>query len=94
MQFANKFWFRPKKVEKRVRELGFKGNPYRFFYGDVKEMEGMRVKVISEPMEHSDDIPSRVLPYHHHLAQKYGTNTQTVMGAVPRPTLDAIHLPQ
>ena len=80
MKVVNRFWIRPKKVEKRVRELGFRGNPYRFFYGDAKEMEKMRVEAISKPLEQlSDDIPSRVLPYHHHLVQKYGMNAQTLM---------------
>ncbi|KAL8156862.1 cytochrome P450 72A397-like [Apium graveolens] len=87
IKLANKFWVRPKKVEKRLRELGFMGNPYRFFYGDAKEMEEMRLKVISEPMEHSDDISSRVLPYHHHLAQKYGKQFFIWIGTKPRLTI-------
>ncbi|WOH06832.1 hypothetical protein DCAR_0626261 [Daucus carota subsp. sativus] len=73
IKLAKKFWLRPKKVEKRLREIGFKGNSYRFFYGDAKEMEQMRIRVLSKPIDlSSDDIASRVLPYHHYLAQKYG----------------------
>lgn len=30
-------WFVPKKLEKKLREQGFKGNSYRLLVGDVKE---------------------------------------------------------
>ena len=69
---ANKYWFRPKQLEKRLRDLGFRGNPYRIIFGDIKDVEGMRAQVTSEPMELSDDVASRILPYHNHLVQKYG----------------------
>ncbi|KAF1001430.1 hypothetical protein AG4045_006302, partial [Apium graveolens] len=48
---ANKYWFRPKKMEKRLREIGFKGNPYRIIFGDSKDVDRMRAQVTSKPME-------------------------------------------
>ncbi|XP_063935032.1 cytochrome P450 72A397 [Daucus carota subsp. sativus] len=88
IKLAKKFWLRPKKVEKRLREIGFKGNSYRFFYGDAKEMEQMRIRVLSKPIDlSSDDIASRVLPYHHYLAQKYGKQFFIWIGTKPRLTV-------
>ena len=72
IKLANKYWFRPKQVEKRLRDIGFGGNPYRIIFGDAKDVEGMRAEVTSKPMELSDDVASRILPYHNHLVQKYG----------------------
>lgn len=72
LNFANRFWFRPKRVESYLKEKGFKGNSYRFFYGDMNDLEKMRVEAISKPMQLSDDIAWRILPYHHHTVNKYG----------------------
>ena len=83
IKLANKFWFRPKKVEKRLREIGFKGNPYRFFFGDTIEMERMRIQATSRPMElFSNDIAWRVLPYHHYSANKHGMKIYALTHAI------------
>lgn len=34
---VNWIWFKPKKLEKLLREQGLKGNSYRILYGDTKE---------------------------------------------------------
>ncbi|KAL8110255.1 cytochrome P450 72A15-like isoform X1 [Apium graveolens] len=81
---ANKYWFRPKKMEKRLREIGFKGNPYRIIFGDSKDVDRMRAQVTSKPMELSDDIVFRVLPFHLHLLQKYGKKYFIWFGTKPR----------
>ncbi|XP_017218245.1 cytochrome P450 72A15 [Daucus carota subsp. sativus] len=81
---ANKYWFRPKQLEKRLRDLGFRGNPYRIIFGDIKDVEGMRAQVTSEPMELSDDVASRILPYHNHLVQTYGKKYILWFGVKPR----------
>lgn len=75
IKLANRYWFRPKKIEKRLREQGFRGNPYKFIFGDAKDMEGMRAQATTKPMELSDDVASRILPYYNRMVQKYGMNT-------------------
>ncbi|KAK1352110.1 Cytochrome P450, family 72, subfamily C, polypeptide 1 [Heracleum sosnowskyi] len=72
IKLANRYWFRPKKIEKRLRELGFRGNPYRIIFGDAKDLVAMRGQLTSKPMELSDDITPRILPYQRHMAQKFG----------------------
>ncbi|KAL8116408.1 hypothetical protein AgCh_022778 [Apium graveolens] len=85
IKLANRYWFRPKKIEKRLRELGFGGNPYRIIFGDAKDVDRMRAQVTSKPMEQfSDDIAPRVLPYYHHMVQKYGKKYFIWFGTKPR----------
>lgn len=84
IKLANRYWFRPKKMEKRLRELGFRGNPYRIIFGDAKDVDEMRAQVTSKPMELSDDITYRVLPYYHHMRHKYGKSYFIWFGTKPR----------
>ncbi|KAH7860269.1 hypothetical protein Vadar_011427 [Vaccinium darrowii] len=81
---ANWVWLRPRRIEKCLREQGFKGNPYRIFYGDTKEMKIMGMNAISKPINLSDDIRPRVLPFHHHTIIKYGKKSFTWNGPIPK----------
>ncbi|PKI58935.1 hypothetical protein CRG98_020681 [Punica granatum] len=51
----NWVWLRPKKLERLLREQGFKGNPYKFLYGDLKESAKMIKESKSRPIGLSDD---------------------------------------
>lgn len=84
LEIVKKLWVRPKKLEKRLRELGFNGNSYRFVYGDMKEFGEMRIEAKSKPIKLSDDIRPRVLPFHHHIINKFGNNSFIWFGAKPR----------
>ncbi|KAM0019707.1 putative secologanin synthase [Helianthus debilis subsp. tardiflorus] len=61
----NWLWFKPKKMEKFLRDQGLKGTPYRFMYGDLKEMEQMMSEAKSKPMNLTHDITPRVAPFFH-----------------------------
>ncbi|KAD2393383.1 hypothetical protein E3N88_40360 [Mikania micrantha] len=37
-KISNSLWFKPKKMEKLLKDQGLKGTPYKFMYGDFKEM--------------------------------------------------------
>ena len=76
IKLANTYWFRPKRTEKRLRKLGFRGNQYRIIFGDAKDMWKTRDAATSKPMEPSDKIASRILPYYHNMVQKYGMNNK------------------
>lgn len=65
---ANWVWFRPKQIEKCLRDQGFKGNAYRFLYGDYKEHISAIKEANSKPMDANDnDIAPRVLPFHQYF---------------------------
>ncbi|KAJ0101591.1 hypothetical protein Patl1_04989 [Pistacia atlantica] len=70
----NEVWFRPKKLERYLRQQGLKGRPYRFMYGDIKENAMMLKEAKSKPLIISDDISPVVLPFLHKLVKDYGSN--------------------
>ncbi|KAL8257954.1 hypothetical protein R6Q59_029995 [Mikania micrantha] len=50
-------------MEKWLRDKGLKGSPYKFFFGDSKELEQMTIEARSKPMNLSNDISHRVFPF-------------------------------
>ncbi|CAN4124436.1 unnamed protein product [Withania somnifera] len=80
---VNWVWFRPKKLEKFLKNQGLKGNYYRILYGDTKDFSGMIKEVNSKPMTLSDDIATRLLPFFLHTIKKYGKNSFIWLGPKP-----------
>jgi len=68
----NWLWFKPKRLEKLLREQGFQGNPYKLLVGDSKELLKMRKEALSKPMNLSDDIVPRVSSDIHHSVKTHG----------------------
>jgi len=56
-------WFRPKKLEKYLRKSGLKGNPYKLLYGDLKELTKSVIEAKSKPINFSDDVLQRLIPF-------------------------------
>ncbi|WJX67964.1 hypothetical protein P8452_52381 [Trifolium repens] len=83
-RILNWVWFKPKKLEKLLREQGLKGNSYRFLVGDIKDLLKMRKEATSRPMNLSDDIVPRVYTYIQQSAIKYGKNSFIWFGPTPR----------
>ncbi|KAK1402745.1 Secologanin synthase-like protein [Heracleum sosnowskyi] len=84
LRLYQKLWVRPKKMEEQLRKFGFKGNPYRFLHGDMKDYFAIAQAAISKPINFSHDIGARVLPYEHHIVEKHGKNSFVWFGAKPR----------
>ncbi|CAH1414651.1 unnamed protein product [Lactuca virosa] len=84
-RFFNWVWLKPKKMDKFLREQGLNGNPYKFLYGDMKEMVQMTADAKLKPINLTDDIVPRVMPYLYNSSKTYGKgkNFYTWMG--PRP---------
>ncbi|KEH36885.1 putative 11-oxo-beta-amyrin 30-oxidase [Medicago truncatula] len=80
----NWIWLKPKRLEKLLREQGCNGNSYRLVLGDLKDSYKMGKKAKSKPMELSDDIIPRVIPYIQQLVQIYGKNPFIWSGTTPR----------
>ena len=68
----NCMWLRPKKLEKRLRNLGLNGNSYRLVCGDFKDIAVMLKEANSKPINLSDDIVPRVIPFFIEIIKKYG----------------------
>ncbi|GJX30970.1 cytochrome P450 CYP72A219-like protein [Tanacetum coccineum] len=76
-------WFKPKKIEKFLREQGLNGNSYQFFFGDLKEMVQLTVQAKSKPIGLTDDIVPRVIPFAHKSVTTHGKVCFTWMGHKP-----------
>ncbi|CDP19607.1 unnamed protein product [Coffea canephora] len=79
----NWVWFRPKKLEKLLKEQGFRGNPYKLLHGDFKEMSTLYTEAQSKNLNLSDDIVPRVIPQYLGAVKKYGKNTYLWFGPAP-----------
>ncbi|KAD2393302.1 hypothetical protein E3N88_40279 [Mikania micrantha] len=64
-KISNSLWFEPKKMEKLLKDQGLKGTPYKFMYGDFKEMMQTMREAKSKPMNLTHDIAPRVYPFFH-----------------------------
>lgn len=75
--FAGKFsyslWWKPKLLEKRLKEQGIRGRPYKLLLGDIKEIMKMMTEAWSKPMNLNHQIVSRVDPFTFSTVQQYGT---------------------
>ncbi|XP_048320775.2 cytochrome P450 CYP72A219 [Ziziphus jujuba] len=81
----NWVWFRPKRLERFLRQQGLSGNSYRFLFGDLKESSMMTKEAKSRPMNLSHDITPRVLPHLHQTVKNFGHNSFIWDG--PNPTV-------
>lgn len=70
---VNRLWWRPKKIEKCLKEQGFQGNSYNSIHGDLPEITRLTQLALSKPFSSlSHDIISRIMPFFHQTIQKYG----------------------
>ncbi|XP_031737599.1 secologanin synthase-like [Cucumis sativus] len=78
-RILNWVWFRPKRVEKLLRQQGLAGNSYRFLFGDTKEITAaVRQARTSQPMSFSHHIAPRITPY----AYPTITNTEIIITSI------------
>ncbi|KAM7268058.1 hypothetical protein ACFE04_010224 [Oxalis oulophora] len=74
-------------VEKEYRHEGLRGNRYRLFSGDNKESVRLSIDAISRPIDFTNDIDPRVIPFFHKQLQTYGKNFISWSGPAPRVTI-------
>ncbi|KAL5715549.1 hypothetical protein ACHQM5_017351 [Ranunculus cassubicifolius] len=75
-------WLNPKKIEKIFKQQGIKGSPYKFLYGDLKEIFATSKQ--ATPMELNHKIVPQVMPFYASIAQKSGKLCYTWFGLIPR----------
>ncbi|KAG9459000.1 hypothetical protein H6P81_003508 [Aristolochia fimbriata] len=67
----NDYWWRPKKLERWLKQRGIVGPPYKFLTGNLKENFEMLKEARSKPMELSHRIVPRVFPFIHQTVKHY-----------------------
>ncbi|KAH9617657.1 hypothetical protein KSS87_004722 [Heliosperma pusillum] len=81
---VNWVWFRPKKLEKWLRQQGLAGTSYKFLFGDLKDYASMRSRAMERPMTaFSNDYSQRVDALRHHLTSKLGRDYFVWAGPTP-----------
>ncbi|KAK1416127.1 hypothetical protein QVD17_31915 [Tagetes erecta] len=84
-KLLNWVWLKPKKLEKWLRDEGYKGNSYKFLMGDMIELASIVKEGKSKPMlTVTHDITSYALPFDHHIISKYGDKSFVWLGTTPR----------
>ncbi|GAB2235534.1 hypothetical protein Droror1_Dr00025961 [Drosera rotundifolia] len=79
----NWVWVKPKSLEKKLRQQGLSGNPYRLLYGDTKEIAKMSLEAKSKPIPFSNDHTSRFMPFQYHTIKKHGNHSFMWFGPTP-----------
>ncbi|KAI3698684.1 hypothetical protein L2E82_42415 [Cichorium intybus] len=84
-RFFNWIWLKPKKMDKFLRKQGLNGNPYKFLFGNMKEMVQMTADAKLKPINITDDIVPRIMPFIQNAAKTYGKGKSffTWMGPLP-----------
>ncbi|CAA0815903.1 Cytochrome P450 72A15 [Striga hermonthica] len=84
LKFLNWVWFRPKRLEKILRNQGLHGNSYRFLLGDIKDLISITKHEQPKSIRISDHLTPHILPYYHQIRSKYGDNSFLWFGPFPR----------
>ncbi|KAK9092646.1 hypothetical protein Syun_027557 [Stephania yunnanensis] len=77
-------WWKPRKLEKLLREQGFNGTSHMYMFGDLKQLVSTTKKARSMPIKLSHSIVPRVLPFIHDTIQKQGPMSYIWFGITPR----------
>ncbi|KAF6153884.1 hypothetical protein GIB67_006640 [Kingdonia uniflora] len=65
-------WWKPKSLERYLKTQGIHGPPYKFLYGNGKDIMELTQKVRSKPMGLSHNIGPRADPFVQQSMIKYG----------------------
>ncbi|KAL3502813.1 hypothetical protein ACH5RR_037262 [Cinchona calisaya] len=76
-------WFKPKTLEKCLKQQGFRGNSYKLLFGDIKETVKMTQEAKSKPINFTNEIIPRVLPFIHKTIKTYGEKSYIWAGPMP-----------
>ncbi|XP_076929060.1 cytochrome P450 CYP72A219-like [Bidens hawaiensis] len=90
-KIVNTVWVRPKKLEKLLKNQGFKGNKYKFLFGDMKEVSMMFQQSKSKSkhinIDDGDEVLSHVVAFPRRSLQIHGRNYITWIGWNPRVSI-------
>ncbi|KAF6154090.1 hypothetical protein GIB67_035636 [Kingdonia uniflora] len=77
-------WWKPKSLERYLKTQGIYGPPYKFMYGNMKDMMELCQKVRSKPIGLTHDIMRRVNPLFHQSMIDYGKVFLNWLGTTPQ----------
>nr|XP_027079810.1 cytochrome P450 CYP72A219-like [Coffea arabica] len=77
-------WWKPKIIEKQLKQQGIGGTSYNFLYGDEPVSKKLRIEAWAIPMSLNHEIVPRVDPSLHQIVQAYGKVCLSWTGTRPR----------
>ncbi|KAK3040388.1 hypothetical protein RJ639_026793, partial [Escallonia herrerae] len=77
-------WWKPKRLERHLKQQGIRGTRYKLLFGDMKDLVKQITEAWSSPLDISHHIVSRVDPFTNNIFQKYGKIALCWMGTTPR----------
>ncbi|KAI3698315.1 hypothetical protein L2E82_41772 [Cichorium intybus] len=86
-RFFNWIWLKPKKMDNFLRKQGLNGNPYKFLFGDLKEMVQMTANAKLKPINLTDNIVPRVMPFIYNSVKIHGKGKAFFTWMGPRPVV-------
>ncbi|RVW44087.1 Cytochrome P450 72A15 [Vitis vinifera] len=84
LRVSYSIWWKPKWLEKSLRQQGIRGTPYKLVMGDMKEYIRLITEAWSKPMNLNHHIVSRVDPFTQNNMQQYGKVSLFWAGTTPR----------
>lgn len=63
INFFNKVWWTPIRIQSALHSQGVKGPSYRFLHGNLKEIINLRKEAMSSPTELCHQSFSRIQPH-------------------------------
>ncbi|KAL8131899.1 hypothetical protein AgCh_007707 [Apium graveolens] len=82
-RILNWVWFEPKKLQKILRDQGFKGNSYRLLFGDIKQLAAAKKEAGSKPINLFDDFLPRAAPTVFTTINQHGKKSFLWLGPKP-----------
>ncbi|KAL2322252.1 hypothetical protein Fmac_026631 [Flemingia macrophylla] len=83
IKFVHNFWWRPKRIEKLLRQQGIGGTSYKFLKGDMPQMMKSAIEESFKPMPLNHHIVPRVIPFLHQMYRQYGKISLFWFGRTP-----------
>ncbi|OVA08360.1 Cytochrome P450 [Macleaya cordata] len=77
-------WWKPKNLEKLLKQQGIKGTPYKILHGDRNDYVRSMQEASSKPMNLTHCIAPRVAPFTLEILQTYGKISVFWFGTTPR----------
>ncbi|KAL3500850.1 hypothetical protein ACH5RR_039943 [Cinchona calisaya] len=77
-------WWKPKRLEKQLKQQGIRGTSYKLFHEDKMVMKKLSIEAWSNPMSLNHEIVPRVNPFLHQMVQNYGKICMCWIGTRPR----------
>ncbi|KAH6802161.1 hypothetical protein C2S51_033607 [Perilla frutescens var. frutescens] len=75
LRFLQNVWWKPIRLQAKMKSQGIRGPPYKFPHGNIKEISYMRSQSMDKPlMDISHDLFPRLHPYVYAWTKAYGRN--------------------